>query len=46
MEDDLRYQAISRIRRKINEELAQDVEILRESHPELFVELQAVVCEE
>jgi hypothetical protein len=38
-DDDLRYQAISRVRRKIKEELTTDVEILREHHPDLYKEL-------
>ena len=42
--DEYRYQAISRTRNKIHEELTQDLEILRENHPELFSELQEVVC--
>lgn len=42
--DEYRYQAISRTRRKIHEELTQDIEILRENHPTLFSELQEVVC--
>lgn len=45
-DDDLRYQAISRIRRKIQEELPEDVEVLRENHPDLYEELREVVCEE
>ena len=45
-EDDLRYQAISRVRRKIDNELTTDVEILRENHPELYQELRQVVCED
>jgi hypothetical protein len=44
-DDDLRYQAVSRVRRKIEDELTTDVEILRENHPELFEELREVVCE-
>ena len=44
-EDDLRYQAISRVRRKIGDELTTDVEILREHHPDLYDELKDVVCE-
>lgn len=43
-EDDRRYQAISRVRRKINEELTTDVELLREHHPDLYAELQNTVC--
>jgi len=44
-DDDLRYQAVSRVRRKINDELTTDVEILREDHPDLYEELREVVCE-
>lgn len=44
--DDLRYQAISRVRRKINDELTTDIAILAESHPQLFTELQETVCED
>lgn len=40
------YQAVSRIRRKINKELSTDIEILEENHPELLEELKEVVCEE
>jgi hypothetical protein len=40
-----KYQAISRVRRKIEDELTSDVEILRENHPELYDELREVVCE-
>jgi hypothetical protein len=43
--DDLRYQAVSRVRRKIEHELTTDVEILREHHPDLYAELREVVCE-
>ena len=39
------YQAVSRVRRKISEELSEDVELLEEHHPELLAELQGVVCE-
>jgi len=45
VDDDLRYQAVSRVRRKINDELTTDVEILREDHPELYEELRDVVCD-
>lgn len=39
------YQAVSRIRRKINEELTEDVQLLEENHPELLEELREVACE-
>lgn len=44
-DDDLRYQAVSRVRRKIKDELATDVEILREHHPDLYEELRESVCD-
>jgi hypothetical protein len=40
-----RYQAISEIRSRINEELSTDVKILEENHPELLEELREVVCD-
>ena len=43
---DQRYVAISRIRNKIEDELPQDVELLRTYHPKLFSELQEAVCDE
>lgn len=43
--DTKRYQAISRVRSRI-EELETDVEVLREHHPELLEELREVVCDE
>lgn len=44
-DDDLRYQSVSRVRRKITEELTTDVELLREHHPDLYDELREAVCE-
>ena len=44
-DNDLRYQAISRVRRKIEDELTTDVEILREHHPDLYEELRESVCD-
>ncbi|SDG03853.1 hypothetical protein SAMN04488067_11347 [Halorubrum xinjiangense] len=41
-----RYQAISRIRNRIDDELATDIDILREHHPELYEELRETVCNE
>ena len=43
--DDLRYQAVSRVRRKIEDELTTDLELLREHHPQLYEELREIVCE-
>jgi hypothetical protein len=40
------YQAVSRIRRKINEELTEEIQLLEENHPDLLEELQEVVCDE
>jgi len=42
--DEKRYQAIHRVRSRI-EELETDVEVLAEHHPELLEELQEAVCE-
>lgn len=44
VEEIKKYQAISRVRRRIEEELSLDVAILREHHPELLEELRDVVC--
>lgn len=41
-----KYEATSRVRRRINEELNLDVELLKEHHPQLLNELRAVVCDE
>jgi hypothetical protein len=43
IEDSKRYQAISRVRRRIKEELPQEIALLREEHPELLNELRDVV---
>lgn len=40
-----RYQTVSRIRNRINDELATDVDALRE-HPELYEELRETVCDD
>ena len=42
--DTQRYQAVSRVRSRIKEELPRDVEILEEHHPDLLDELREVVC--
>lgn len=46
VEDIKRYQAISRVRRRIGDELVEDVAILREHHEDLLEELRDVVCEQ
>ena len=43
--DRRRYEAVTRVRARINDELTIDVELLREHHPELFTELKQVVCD-
>jgi NTP pyrophosphatase (non-canonical NTP hydrolase) len=45
VDENKRYQAISRVRSRIQEELTKDVEVLREHHPELYEELKDVVCD-
>lgn len=42
---DRKYQATSRVRRRIEDELVKDVEVLKEHHPDLLEELRATVCE-
>jgi len=44
-EPNRRYQAISRVRNKIDDELPKDVKLLQEHHPQLFKELKEVVCD-
>lgn len=44
--EDRKYQATSRVRRRIREELPKDVEVLREHHPELLEDLREAVCRE
>lgn len=39
-----KYQAASRVRRKIEDELTEDIELLAENHPQLLRELREVVC--
>ena len=46
VEDSKRYQAVSRVRRRIKEELPKEIELLEEHHPDLCDELRAVVCED
>lgn len=43
--DELKYQAVSRVRNRVESELTTDVELLEEHHPELLAELRAVVCD-
>ena len=46
VEDAKRYQAVSRVRKRIRDELPRELEMLREHHPELLQDLKDVVCEE
>lgn len=39
------YEAVSRARRRINDELTTDVRLLKEHRPDLLSELREVVCE-
>ncbi|WP_229772992.1 hypothetical protein [Halarchaeum nitratireducens] len=45
VEKNKRHQSISRVRKRINEELPHDIDVLEEHHPELLEELRDVVCE-
>ena len=45
VDENLRYQAVPRVRRKIEDELTTDMEILRENHSDIYEELREVVCE-
>lgn len=40
------YQAVSRVRTKINDELSEDIQIIEEHNPELIEELRGIVCED
>jgi len=42
--DRRKYEATSRIRSRIADELAEDVAVLEEHHPELLEELRDIVC--
>lgn len=41
-----RYQSTTRVRHRLENELPTDVDLLRKHHPELFEQLQEVVCNE
>ena len=41
-----KYEAVSRTRRRVKDELTRDVELLEEHHPELLEEVREVVCDE
>lgn len=42
--DSRRYQATSRVRRRVVDELTKDIEVLQEHHPDLLDEVREVVC--
>lgn len=44
-DDSDHYQAVSRVRRRIRENIDEDVELLRENNPRLLEELRGIVCE-
>ena len=44
--DQRRYEAVSRVRSRVKDELITDVELLEEHHPDLLDEVREVVCEE
>ena len=43
-DENRRYQAVSRIRNKIEDELPRDIQILEENHEQLLAELRDVAC--
>lgn len=45
VEDSKRYQAVSRVRKRIRDELPREIDMLQEHHPELLDELRDVVCD-
>ncbi|SEW10066.1 hypothetical protein [Natrinema salifodinae] len=44
--DSRKYQATSRVRRRVEEELTKDIEVLEEHHPELLEEVREVICKD
>lgn len=44
--DQRRYEATSRVRRRVRGELKKDVALLEEHHPDLLDEVREVVCDE
>lgn len=44
--DQRRYEATSRVRRRVKEELTEDVELLEEHNPDLLEEIREVVCDD
>ena len=44
--DQRMYEARSRFRRRINEPVTEDIQLLEEHQPELLEELRRIVCDE
>jgi len=44
--DQRKYEAVSRVRRRVREQLTEDVSVLEEEHPELLEEIQEVICDD
>lgn len=43
--DQRRYEATSRVRRRVKDELTEDIAVLEEHNPELLEEVREVVCD-
>jgi len=46
VKDNYRYSVESRVRTRIRNELPDDVETLREHYPEIFEEMQSLICDD
>jgi len=44
--DKQRYEAVSRVRARVHDELVEDMAVLREHHGDLYAEVREVVCDE
>ena len=44
--DKQRYEAVSRVRARVHDELVRDMAVLREHHEDLYAEVREVVCDE
>nr|WP_233739770.1 hypothetical protein [Halovenus carboxidivorans] len=44
--DRRKYEAVSRVRSRITDELTTDIDVLETHHPDLLDELRETVCEE
>lgn len=43
---DKKYQATSRVRSRIRDELPKDIELLQDANPDLLDEMREVVCDD